>query len=137
MSMRHYAVDDYGLVVSKQILRDIASRICEDFSESEFDEDPYPFIELVTDKLGIDYISEFTGETIPLGDEGEDQWGTGEPYDVDTIYYCPTLRFPGLCRKAYPFMGAVYNEFEKRLGKYISEDYIRNNVRHITGTYFG
>lgn len=37
MSMRDYAVDDYGLVLDKDTVNDIASQIFEDYTENSDD----------------------------------------------------------------------------------------------------
>lgn len=137
MSMHNWAVEDYGLVLDKTKLKSIASRFFAGYSDAKFEDDPYEYVEHLRDKLGIEYIGEFTGEAFALDENGRDEWGNSELYDADTIYYCPVIRFPGLCIRAYPNMESVYKEFKSRLGKYLTESDIRESVRHIVGTYFG
>ena len=37
MSMRDYAVDDYGLLMTKEMLKAVASKVIEDYSDEEYD----------------------------------------------------------------------------------------------------
>lgn len=36
MSMREYGVNDYGLLLSDETMRRLASRLCDEYSEEEF-----------------------------------------------------------------------------------------------------
>lgn len=43
MSMRDYAVDDYGLILCREDMRLLAAKVCKDYTDDEFDEDPVGF----------------------------------------------------------------------------------------------
>lgn len=92
MSMRDYAVDDYGLVLFSNDLRLLAEKIVDDFSECDWENDMYSIIEDVVGKLGIEYISSFTGETYQLLDDGDVDWADSDLFNDErrnkNFYHC-------------------------------------------------
>ena len=135
MSMRDYAVDDYGLVLDKETINDIASRIFDDYTENT---DAYWGYELY-DKGICEYISEFTGESQELTDDGVYTWGgDSEEYRADVICYVPISKYPTLFKKSYNNMDEIVEEFKNKLNEYLTEDFdYRSRIRHICGTYYG
>lgn len=135
MSMRDCAIDDYGLVLNKDTINDIASQIFKDYTENT---DSYWGYELY-DKGICEYISEFTGEAQELTDDGVYTWGGAcEDYECDTICYIPLSKYPTLFKRAYNNMEEIIEEVKSKVGEYLTEDFdYRNNIRHICGTYFG
>lgn len=135
MSMRHYAVDDYGLLLTEETMKIVASIVCDDFDNMEEDEYGYALY----DKDVCESIEEFTGEAKPILDDGLNDWTRGgEYYSYDQLYYIPVGSYPTLFRSAYENMDALIAEFKKKVGKYLPEDFdYRSNIRHIVGTYFG
>lgn len=47
MSMREYGVNDYGLLLTKEVMMVLAAKHCEDFTEEDFEEDEWSFCERV------------------------------------------------------------------------------------------
>ena len=138
MSMRDYAVDDYGLLMNKEMVKAIASKVCDDFTEEEYNDYPFEFAYELYDKGIVEYINSFTGEAIAINDNGENSWGVSEYYNDDVIYYVPTKNISTLFKAAYKDMEEMIEEFKSRLGEYLSEDFeYRKYIRHISGTYFG
>lgn len=135
MSMRDYAVDDYGLLLTKETIKIIAPRVLDDLDER--DEDKYGYA-LYEDGI-CEYIGEFTGEAIYIEDDGMDDWRrSGESYNGDEVYYVNTSNFPTLFKAAYNNMDELIEEFKSKVGNYLPEDFdYRANIRHIVGTYFG
>ena len=135
MSMRDYAVDDYGLVLDEETINDIASQIFDDYTENT---ESYWGYELY-DKGICEYISEFTGESQELNDDGLYTWGgDSKDYRCDEICYVPTSKYPTLFKRAYNNMNEIVDEFKSKLGKYLPEDFdYRSRVCHICGTYYG
>lgn len=135
MSMRDYAVDDYGLVLDKDTINDIASQIFEDYTENS---DDYWGYELY-DKGICEYVSEFTGEAQELTDDGAFLWGGArEYYDGDILVYVPLSKYPTLFKKAYNDMDEIIAELKDKLGEYLPDDFdYRGNLCHISGTYYG
>ena len=41
MSMRDYAVDEYGLLLDEKTMKALAKKICEGYTDEDYDEDPY------------------------------------------------------------------------------------------------
>lgn len=135
MSMRDYAVDDYGLLLTEETMRIIASIVCDDFDDMEEDE----YGDILYDKGICEYIGDFTGEAFCITDIGCHEYrNTGEDYDGDRIYYIPTCSYSTLFKPAYENMDELIAEFKSKLGEYLPEDFdYRSNIRHIVGTYWG
>lgn len=135
MSMRDYPVDDYGLLLTKDMMRSIVSKVIDDFEEIDEDEYGYALYE-----EGIcEYIGDFTGEAGILFDDGTNDWiKTGEVYDGDIIYYIPISSYPTLFKAAYNNMDDLIEEFKSKVGDYLPKDFnYREQIRHIVGAYFG
>lgn len=135
MSMGDYAVDDYGLLLTEETMKIIASIVCDDFDDMEEDE----YGEALYDEGICEYISCFTGESTIVTDDGYDEyWKSNERYSGDTIYYISVGLYPTLFKAAYENMDALIAEFRSKLGEYLPEDFdYRANIRHIVGTYWG
>lgn len=135
MSMRDYAVDDYGLLLTEETMKIIASIVCDDFDDMEEDE----YGDALYEEGICEYIGDFTGEASLLLDDGSNNWiRNGEMYDGDRIYYIQVSSYPTIFKAAYENMDALIAEFKEKLGEYLPEDFeYRANIRHIVGTYFG
>lgn len=133
MSMRHYGVDDYGMLFDEETMEIVVKALgcyedgdkLDDMMWSLYDE-------------GIcEYISEFTGESVMLDNNGIGMWGTEENYRSDSICFYQ-LKQPSLFKCAYNGMDDVIAEIKENIGKYLPEDFdYQNRIRRITGTYFG
>ena len=137
MSMRDYAVNDYGLILNDEVMRDIASKVCDNFSAIEYDLHKYDFIEEIMYEYGaINYISSFTGEAIVEDEEGD--YYSSDYYDNETIYIVFLTRYPSLFRTAYKSMDDIVAEMKKQVGKVLGDDFdYVSNIRHVVGTYYG
>ena len=138
MSMRDYAVDDYGLLMTREMLKMVASKVCDNYTEEEYEDDEFAFNEELYDDGIVEYIGSFTGESIAINDNGENIWNNSEGYDDDIIYYVPTKNISTLFKAAYKNVDEMIAEFKCRLGEYLPDDFdYRKYIRHISGTYFG
>lgn len=138
MSMKDYSVEDYGLLLTRETMKYLASKTCDDYSDEGYKEDEFGFNEEVIGFFAATYISDFTGEAVYLNDEGNHDWLKSDDYNEDYIYYIPTNRCPTLFKAAYKNMEELIDEFKEKIGKYLPSDFdYKNNIRHITGTYFG
>lgn len=135
MSMRDYPVDDYGLLLTDETMKIIASKVCDDFEDLEEDE----YGDALYEKGICEYIGDFTGEAGILFDDGMNDWmKNGEMYNGDRIYYIQVSSYPTIFKAAYENMDALIEEFKEKVGEYLPEDFdYRSNIRHIVGTYFG
>ena len=135
MSMRYYAVDDYGLLLTEETMKIIASKVYDDFDDIEEDE----YGDALYDKGICEYIGDFTGEAVILFDNGLNDWmSDGEMYDGDRIYYVQVSSYPTIFKAAYENMDALIAEFKEKVGEYLPNDFdYRANIRHIIGTYYG
>lgn len=148
MSMRDYAVQDYGLVINKETIKAIAEKMfMSDYEDApnpkvafnaDFAEDPYAFICEVEDALRLCSFSEFTGEAFKLKDDGEVNWLETISYSNSNIYYLPIENQPSLFKAAYASVDEIVDEFKRKMSFYLPEDFdYRNNICMISGTYFG
>lgn len=137
MSMRDYAVDDYGLVLDSETIKVIASKVFDGFVDN--DEELGDWGYELYDKGICEYISEFTGEAQELTDDGVYTWGgDSKDYYCDAIAYVPASNYPTLFKKAYNNMEEIVEEFKVKLSKYLTEDFdYRSRIRHISGVYYG
>ncbi len=135
MSMRDYAVDDYGLLLTEETMKIIASKVCDDFEDMEEDE----YGDALYEEGICEYIGDFTGEAGILFDNGLNDWmSNGEMYDGDRIYYVQVSSYPTIFKAAYENMDALIAEFKEKVGEYLPNDFdYRANIRHIVGTYYG
>ena len=135
MSMRAYAVNDYGMLLTEETMKIIASKAYDDFDDMEEDE----YGDALYDDGICEYIGDFTGEAELILDDSLDNWiRSGESYSGDQIYYIPVNSYPTLFKPAYENMDALIAEFKEKVGEYLPEDFdYRSNIRHIVGTYFG
>lgn len=133
MSMIENAVNDYGLVLSPDIMKEIAARM-----QSERD-DGYDAGESdAADKMGMTWLSEFTGEALVIADTGRDSFWESDLYCCECIYYLPLDRYPSLFAPAYNSIEEAIDEVKESIGEYLPNDFnYRGNIRHIVGTYWG
>ena len=137
MSTRAYAVNDYGLVMTRDMLKAICKKYFTEFTEKEYDEDENSFNEVLWDAGLVEHIGNFTGDVTVIDDNGNDMYEDYEAYDADTIYYVATEKFPSLFKTAYSSMDELESEFKNKFSRYLPEDFdYRKHICHIVGTYF-
>lgn len=134
MSMRDYAVDDYGLVLDKEDVKMIITNIGVDIVDEDFD-----FSYGLYDEGICEYISEFTGEAQAINDDGYFDFSRDyESYRGDSIAYVPLAKYPTLFKRVYNNMEEIIDEFKSKIGEYVPEDFdYRSRICHICGTYYG
>lgn len=135
MSMRDYAVDDYGFVLDEETIKTIASKVFDDFADNE---DYSDWGDELYNKGICEYIGSFTGEAIVIDDNGTDYWDISKTYNDGCIYYVPLSCQSTLFKSAYNNMEEIIDELKAELDKYFPNDFnYKNKVCHIVGTYFG
>lgn len=138
MSMRYYAVDDYGLLLTKEALKMIASKVCDDYADDVYENDPWSFNEELVDNGLVEYISEFIGEAIAINDDGTARWYDCIPYHCEPVHYLPVKNLSTLFKAAYKNADEIVAEFKERLGEYLPDGFDhRGYIRHISGCYYG
>lgn len=142
MSMKDYAFDDYGLLLTEETLKILASKIViakgEEYSDELYENDPEFYNDLVTDELDIEYNSEFTGEATLVKENGAEDWDDSITFNNDILRYVRVDKYPNLFRAAYNSIDDVVEEFKAKLGEHLPDDFdYRANFRHIVGTYYG
>ena len=137
MSTRAYAVNDYGLVMTRDMLKAICKKYFTEFTEKEYDEDENSFNEVLWDAGLVEHIGNFTGDATVIDDNGNDMYEDYEAYDADTIYYVATQKFPSLFKTSYSSMDELESEFKNKFNSYFPDDFdYRKHICHIVGTYF-
>ena len=133
MSMRHYAFDDYGLVLDDATVKIIASKVFDDYTEDEEDT-----VFDLCDKGICECIGEFNGTAQKLDDDGMFSWYADDhSYDFDTIAYIPLKNYPTLFKQVYNNMDDIVAEMKSKIGEYLPEDFdYRSRICHISGTYY-
>ena len=135
MSMRDYAIDDYGLLLDNETIKVIAHKVIDGYVEDINNIDlAYELYE-----RGIcEYVSEFTGEASEVDSNGFYWGGECEEYSGDVITYVQASNYPTLFKRAYNDIDELVEEFKNKIGEYLPEDFdYRSNIRHICGTYYG
>lgn len=133
MSMRDYACEDYGLVLSKDVMK----LICEkEFVDEPVEDEGYG--EALYEADICNCMGNFTGEAFYVNDDGADNWGHSQYYNCDSVYYVPVHKYPTLFKTAYKDIDELVAEFRERIGEYLPVDFdYRSNIRHIVGTTWG
>lgn len=132
MSMRYYAVCDYGLVLDNETMKYVARKVCIDHA------DDMDLAYELYDQGICEYIAEFTGEALPIDERGFFEYGDGEVYSNDRVAFVQVRRWPTLFIQAYPDMDDLIEDFKNRVGQYLPEDFdYRNHIRCIIGAYLG
>ena len=138
MSMRDYAINDYGLVMTREMLKTICSKYYREYTEEKYNDDEYSFNDALYEEGIVEYISGFTGEAMVIDDNGSDDYNSSEAYNDDTIYYVPNQNYGTLFKAAYANMEELESEFRNKFNKYFPDDFnYRKHICHIVGTYFG
>lgn len=138
MSMRDYAVNDYGLLMTDEALKFVASKAIDWYTEAEYDENYMDYWSALYENGIVEYISDFTGESMQITDDGRSRWDSGETYNCDYVYYVPASNYSTLFKAAYEDINELVSEFKEKLGEYLPDDFdYRGHIRHIVGTYFG
>lgn len=140
MSMKAYAMDDYGLVLDEKDLKIAASKLCDDFNETDYDDDPFSFIEELIDKYTLRYDTDFEGEAMAVDENGDTEWSDDAwQYDNDWIFYIPIRHYPTLFSHPYTCMDDIVKEFrDNKIVSCLHEDFdVCDHFRHIVGTYYG
>lgn len=138
MSMRDYAINDYGLVMTREMLKTICSKYYREYTEEKYNDDEYSFNDALYEEGIVEYISGFTGEAMVIDDNGSDDYNSSEAYNDGTIYYVPNQNYGTLFKAAYANMEELESEFRNKFNKYFPDDFdYRKHICHIVGTYFG
>lgn len=126
MSMQDYSFADHGIVLNGLVDADILEELAEDGTiEAQFS---------------------FTGDALPLKDNGCPDWsGAYSLYD-ESIYYVPLPKSPQFFKAVYKDMDALVEDMreryrvtrngDKRL-PVLSAKKMRGLLRYICGTYYG
>ena len=133
MSMRYYACEDYGLVLSKDAMKEMCKK---EFVDEPVEDNEYGMALYDSDICNL--MSSFIGEGYYVNDDGTDNWGHSIYYNDDDVYYIPINKYPNLFKTAYKDIDEIVAEFRERIGEYLPANFdYRSNIRHIVGTVFG
>lgn len=137
MSMRDYAFNDYGLLMTEEILKMVSAKVFDDYTEEEYDDDPWSFNDDLYERGIVEYVCEFSGESICVKDDGNDDYNNSKTYSDDMVYYIPVSKTSTLFKAAYSNIDEIIEEFKNKIGKYLPSNFnYRPYICHIVGTYF-
>lgn len=135
MSMRDYAFYDYGIVLN--------GLGCTKGKHPDFDEN---CLEEMAESEVVEHQFSFTGEAFPLDDNGLCDYGHGDSFDDECVYYIASRKHGTIFTRAYSGMKELMDELctsyraaRKADGRlpYLTRAEIRERLRYITGTYYG
>ena len=134
MSMRDYAVNEYGMVLNEEEIYKIAKVLipAEEWVEEDWDNaDTWEFVDRLDDVISC--YSEFSGEAFIVKENGEDDWNRYVEYrGSDSIFYIPLSKYPTLFTPAYSNIEEAKNEIRESICNTVDVD-----IHHIIGIYFG
>jgi hypothetical protein len=138
MSIRDYAVEDYGIVLKKDDLKKICMNLFEDCTDETWEEDYRGFVESLKDEMvDLCYCGNFTGEAFAIDRDGRDDYSNSIAFSDDSLYYVPIQKYPTLFEAAYKCFEDIVADFTETMSSYVPSDFDFTSVRHIVGTYFG
>lgn len=139
MGMRDYGFDDYGFIFTEEVIHLIAPHICEDYSERAWEENNSRyFMDEIYEKLGTEWVGNFTGELVSVSDDGKDDYSQPVWEGMETIYYISTRKYPSLFEAPYKDMNEIIDEFKQILSRYLPPNFdYRKYFKHIMGSYWG
>lgn len=134
MSMRDYAVDEYGMVLNEEEIYKIAKVLIptQEWAEEDWDDaDTWEFVDRLDDIMSS--YSEFSGEALIVKENGENDWDKNTIYrNGDSIFYIPLTKYSTLLTAAYNNLEEAKNEIRERICNAVDVE-----IHHIIGTYFG
>lgn len=136
MSMRNYAVDEYGLLIDDAAIRYVARNL----KKNNVEEPDWDDIAAAEEELDCYYTSEFYGEAFAIRDDGRDDYDSDTRllFDGDVLYLIPLRRYPTLFSTAYNNMQEVIAEVRQGVERLLPQDFdYRNHLRHVIGSYVG
>lgn len=132
MSMRDYAVNDFGVVFDEEMLIAMANK-----KNIEYDKEDIDCYD-IADHFGFEYISEFTGEATRVYPDGTFDRKTSLIFNNDAVYYLPLMKSSTLFNAAYDSIEDIVAEVAERIGEFLPDDFnCKDNIRNIVGTYYG
>lgn len=140
MSMREYAVDDYGLIFDEKTMKHIAFMLFNELTEEEWESDKQDIMCDVEENIALDSVCPFTGELMPLCTDGSVDYGSSDTIyiDDDVVYYASASKSPKLFGAAYKNIDEVIAEFKDGLEKYLPTDFdYKSHIMKISGTVWG
>jgi hypothetical protein len=130
MSMKDYAVDDYGIVLTEKDIPFI-----EEVS-GEKDLELYEIGEVIE----VEHVSEFTGEVFRVKEDGTIDYDNHDlpSFDSDELVYFGIPKWGSLFHPAYNNMNEFVDDMKNSYGKWLPENYdYKNHIFKISGTYYG
>lgn len=132
MSMKENSYEDYGLVLSEEVIENIFNK-----KGFEPDDEVNKGVELYEADI-CSCAFEFTGDVYPLEKDGKDNWDNGTYYNCKEVFYIPLEKAPSLFEKAYDDIEEVISELKEKIGDCMPEGYdYQSNICHIVGTVWG
>lgn len=107
--MREYGIYDYGLIIPKEILEDVAKQRS---LEEHIEDEPYEIEDIADDFLSI--IGNFSGNAYKIDANGKyDSDDDTIEYDDDAIYYIALANVPSFFKAVYENVDEIVAELRQ------------------------
>lgn len=133
--MRAYGIYDYGLIIPKEILEDVAKQRS---LEEHIEDEPYEVDEIADDFLSM--IGNFSGNAFKIDATGKYEWDDDTiEYDGDTVYFIALKNVPSFFKAVYENVDEIVAELRQNpISQYLPDDFdYKYHLYFITGTYWG
>ena len=131
---KYHSYEDYGLLLDEDTVKFIAEKLCNGFTEEDWEDNKEHFLIILSDNP-ISYVTDFSGDAARIDDQGKDLWIDYENFNCENVCYIAVLKYPHLFGDAaYKSVEELIAEFKIRVGEYLPADFdYRNSLRHIVG----
>ena len=139
MAMVENQIDLYGILVPEEVMKRLAEKLCDGYSEEAYAEDSFDFDEEVAAQSegGIIRIGDFSGYASLISPEKE-LAGLRQVYEDESFYHIPLQKAPSLFKAAYSSMEEVIAEVKESAKDLLPEDFdYTHNLCHFVGSTFG
>lgn len=138
MGMRETEFSLYVLFLPNETMRYLAKKLCPEYSDTDYTEDPASFHEEVIEALDgkVECINRLSGYAYRHPANGDDSV-LRQSFDDEPVYYIPLEKGPTLFRPAYETLDEVISEIVGKIGDVLPLDFdYALNVCSLEGTNF-
>lgn len=138
MGMRETEISLYVLYLPNETMRYLTKKLCPDYTDNDYEEDPASFHEDVIKTLDgkVESVNRLSGYAYRHPANGED-CVLRQNFDDEPVYYIPLEKGPTLFRPAYETLDEVIAEVTGKIGDVLPLDFnYALNVCSLEGTDF-
>lgn len=131
MSVRENAEEAWGVIFTDKMMAEAIKHRKKKYTEDEY--------YLFANEIGLDELFSFSGQALPVGEDGATDWSQESLYfNSEHIYYASLRNWSTLLKPAYSSMSEIVAEMKENFGKYLPINYdYAHSIKHFVGTYYG